>query len=374
MTAWLLWMLLASIGAEQPAVRFHHVHYRVGDPSAAMSHVAAKLAGPRVMLPGLGVGVRAGAQFLLFDRLDVADQAQITQPPVADAYRVAVAWFARHGIVASPDNVAALDVGPALLNERYDHVAFVAVDLRAIKDQLSRSGAVAVRTTEDALLFDAGGGVFVEIVRDMDRPDAFWCPMHPDVRSADHGACHLCGMALVPMTAPKVGEYGLDVRQVRTGGKPGLSGLRLTITEPGANERVKSFVTVHERILHLFIVGRDLEYFEHLHPELAADGTFVLTQTIPPGDYMVIADFLPTGGTTQMVQRALLVGGAAAESEAVSSFGRRAHHAQVRRFRCREVCLSNLHGDRREERRAGDRSGAVSRRTGAHAPRSRRSE
>ncbi|MEX1129758.1 MAG: hypothetical protein WEB50_14410, partial [Vicinamibacterales bacterium] len=74
---------------------------------------------------------------------------------------------------------------------------------------------------------------------------------------------------------------------------------------------VKDFLTVHERLFHLFIVGRDLEYFEHVHPEAATDGSFVLTHQIPPGEYMLIADFLPRGGTTQMVQRALIVGGTA---------------------------------------------------------------
>ena len=42
---------------------------------------------------------------------------------------------------------------------------------------------------------------------DLDRPDAFWCPMHPDVRAADAGKCPLCGMTLVPIPPPRVGEY-----------------------------------------------------------------------------------------------------------------------------------------------------------------------
>ncbi len=309
MTALLLWVVFAWFGAEQQAVRFHHVHYRVGDPSAAMSHVAAKVDGPRVMLPGLGVGVRAGDEFLLFDRLDPSDEARITQPDLTNAYRAAVAWFTRHGVAVSPQSLGALRVTAGLLNERYDHLAFIAADLKALAEQISRSGARPVRSSEDAVLFDAGAGVFVEIVRDPDRADVFWCPMHPDVRSADRGTCHLCGMELVAIPPPKLGEYKLDVHQLRKGRGPGLSGLRLSVSEPDSGELVKRFVTVHDRIIHLFIVGRDLEYFEHVHPEVAADGSFVLTHAIPPGEYMVIADFLPEGGTTQMVQRALIVPG-----------------------------------------------------------------
>jgi hypothetical protein len=315
MTAFILWALLTSPGAAQEAVRFHHVHYRVGDPSAAMNHVAAKVDGARVMLPGLGVGVRAGGEFLLFDRLDPSDKPAITQLPVTDAYRAAVAWLRNHGVTASPETAASLHISADLVHEIYDHLAFVAADLNAVRGQLARAGATPARSNEDSLLFSADDGLMVEIVRDADRPDAFWCPMHPDVRSADRTNCHLCRMELVPIPPPKLGEYKLEVTQLRKGRAPGLSGLKLSITEPDSNETVKSFRTVHERILHLFIVGRDLEYFEHVHPEVASDGSFILTHTIPPGEYMVIADFLPVGGTTQMVQRALIVGGKPAPAE-----------------------------------------------------------
>jgi hypothetical protein len=305
----LLWAALAWLGTGQQTVRFHHVHYRVGDPSAAMSHVAAKVNGPRVMLPGLGVGVRVENEFLLFDRLEDADPAQVAQPRPADGYRVAVAWLARHGVTATPGDLATSSVIAGLVDERYDHMAFVTGDLGQVREQLARSGATPVRSSEDSVLFEAGAGVLVEIVRESGRPDAFWCPMHPDVRSPDGGTCHLCGMEMVAIPPPKLGEYKLDVRQLRRS-KAGLSGLKLAISDPESGELVKRFVTVHERVLHLFIVGKDLEYFEHVHPDVAPDGSFILTHAIPPGEYMVIADFLPEGGTTQMVQRALIVPGA----------------------------------------------------------------
>jgi hypothetical protein len=118
-------------------------------------------------------------------------------------------------------------------------------------------------------------------------------------------------MNLVPIPPPKLGEYKLDVAQIQKRPGAGLSGLKFTVRDPESNAVVKDFLTIHERFFHLFIVGRDLEYFEHVHPEPATDGSFVLTHAIPPGEYMLIADFLPWGGTTQMVQRALIVGGTA---------------------------------------------------------------
>jgi hypothetical protein len=292
----------------QPAVRFHHVHYRVGDPSAAINHAAVRMNGTRVIVSGIGVGVRAGTEYLIFDRLDETDPLGIDQVPVADAYRAAVAWLARHGITAAPAE-ATSPLLTALPGERYDHLAFAATDLPRLAQQLSDAGVVAVHRTADGMLVDAGNGLRVELVGETVREDAFWCPMHPDVRSPDAGSCYLCGMELVPIPAPKVGEYKLDVTQIRPPTGPGLSGLTFRVHDPDSNGVVKDFIPLHERLFHLFIIGRDLEYFQHVHPVAAADGIFVLTQAIPPGEYMLIGDFLPQGGTTQMVQRALIVGG-----------------------------------------------------------------
>jgi len=72
------------------------------------------------------------------------------------------------------------------------------------------------------------------------------------------------------------------------------------------------FATVHERLLHLFIVSRDLSHFAHLHPDPQPDGSFVMKEAVPPGEYMLFADFLPNGGSSQMVPRAFISPGARA--------------------------------------------------------------
>ena len=54
-------------------------------------------------------------------------------------------------------------------------------------------------------------------------------------------------------------------------------------------------------------MSRDLEYFAHVHPEQLKDGSFRLDHPLASGEYMLIADFLPEDGTTQMIQRAILV-------------------------------------------------------------------
>jgi hypothetical protein len=78
------------------------------------------------------------------------------------------------------------------------------------------------------------------------------------------------------------------------------------VIDPATNRAVTRFFDVHERRLHLFIVSRNLDYFAHVHPEQLRDGSFSIDHDLPEGEYMLIGDFLPEGGTPQMVQRALV--------------------------------------------------------------------
>jgi hypothetical protein len=316
-----LWLAAAAFaGASQAPspgeatrrVRFHHIHFRVGDPSAAMNAVAAKLEGVRVIVPGLGVGVRVGTEYLLFDRLTETDPAGGSRPLLREAYVSAARWLASHGIQADPADPSQLRAPAQLLDEHHDHIAFVADDLPGLKAAWTAAGAVPVRISDDAVLFDAGAGLLIELVRDADRTETFWCPMHPDIRSADAGKCPACGMTLVPIPPPKIGEYKLDVTQVRDPVRRRVTGLGLSVREPDTNARVERFSVMHEKRLHLFVVSRDLDYFAHVHPEQVDGGAFTLAHPLPAGDYMLIADFLPEGGTLQMVQKAIIVTGSPA--------------------------------------------------------------
>ena len=286
-------------------VRFHHVHYRVADPSEAMDDALAKGGGTKEIVSGLGVGVRRGDDFLLFDRLTEEDPPELPQRTLSGAYDHAVEWLRARGVsveTSGRDRIAQAPSG------RYHHLAFAA---RAFDAAIGRLGT-PVSQRPDAVLFDTGETVLVEIVRETGLPDAFWCPMHVDVRSPAPGKCPQCGMDLVPIPPPKVGEYKLDVAVQRT--SKGASGMRLTVRDPDTNAVVSRFETVHDKLLHLFIVSRDLEYFAHVHPDVARDGAFVLKHSLPPGEYMLIADFVPVGGTAQTLQRAIVVGVKAASA------------------------------------------------------------
>lgn len=63
---------------------------------------------------------------------------------------------------------------------------------------------------------------------------------------------------------------------------------------------LKNFDVVHEKIMHFIIVRKDLQYFQHLHPEFdKATGEFSIPVTFATdGEYRMFADFTPL--TSQM--------------------------------------------------------------------------
>lgn len=60
---------------------------------------------------------------------------------------------------------------------------------------------------------------------------------------------------------------------------------------------VTRFTVEHDKRLHLVLVRRDTSGFQHVHPELAGDGTWSIPLTLPAaGTYRVFTDFTAEGG------------------------------------------------------------------------------
>jgi hypothetical protein len=60
---------------------------------------------------------------------------------------------------------------------------------------------------------------------------------------------------------------------------------------------VTAFDVEHDKRMHLIVVRRDTTGFQHVHPEMAPDGTWSVPLTLPAGgSYRAFADFAPTGG------------------------------------------------------------------------------
>jgi hypothetical protein len=88
--------------------------------------------------------------------------------------------------------------------------------------------------------------------------------------------------------------------------KPGEQKLSFVIK--GADGKpVTTFTTVHEKQLHFIVVRRDLTGYQHLHPTMAADGTWMVSAKLDAaGPWRAYADFtaLAAAGT----QTALALG------------------------------------------------------------------
>ena len=126
-------------------------------------------------------------------------------------------------------------------------------------------------------------------------------------------------MALVHAAAGDYQPYGLDFEIVPRALRPHQKGrVRFYAREPHTRAIVRRFELVHERLFHLFIVSRDLQYFAHVHPTLRADGSLDVDVEFPrPGVYQLIADFVPTGGLPQLVQKSFVTTGYAGSLLAV---------------------------------------------------------
>ncbi|TYB60289.1 hypothetical protein FXF51_32405 [Nonomuraea sp. PA05] len=90
------------------------------------------------------------------------------------------------------------------------------------------------------------------------------------------------------------GGYTLNLITSMKAGVP--ADLAFTVIGPDGKP-VTGYEVAHDKKLHLIVVSRDLTSFQHLHPEMAADGTWSVRLTLPEaGAYRVFADFAPTGG------------------------------------------------------------------------------
>jgi hypothetical protein len=124
----------------------------------------------------------------------------------------------------------------------------------------------------------------------------------PAPAPAAHGAGHgqdehaAAGPAAGPTRGLGVSEGGLTLALDTPALAPGRPGeLRFGI-EDARGARVTAFDVEHERRMHVIVVRRDGRGFQHVHPEMAADGTWRVAVTLgEPGAYRVFADFARDG-------------------------------------------------------------------------------
>lgn len=86
--------------------------------------------------------------------------------------------------------------------------------------------------------------------------------------------------------------------------------LRLRVVNSKTGAVQANFDIAHEQKFHLLIASKDLNWFRHEHPVMAADGTWSLPFTFPAGgDYWIYGDVAPSGQGSRVLIAKLSVKG-----------------------------------------------------------------
>lgn len=90
-------------------------------------------------------------------------------------------------------------------------------------------------------------------------------------------------------------SYTADIVSDATNIDPGKEWMFTYRIRNDRGEALKDFAVVHEKIMHLIVVRKDLQNFQHLHPDFSpATGEFSLAVVFPTdGPYRLFPDFTP---------------------------------------------------------------------------------
>lgn len=127
----------------------------------------------------------------------------------------------------------------------------------------------------------------------------------PQQNKAQHSPEH--SMMSIVATNDTVDLHNLEISFLRPAALTTQDAvIAFNISQEGKTAQLE---IVHEKPLHLFIVRNDFNYFDHVHPELAADGTYRLPfHFLANGTYYIWPEFT-VGGMTHLVRYALEVSG-----------------------------------------------------------------
>lgn len=94
--------------------------------------------------------------------------------------------------------------------------------------------------------------------------------------------------------------------QVIEAGKP--TKLSIAVIENGKNVALE---VVHEMKMHVLVVNEELTWFDHIHPEEMADGSYNVSETFPAaGKYLLFTDYKPNGAKGAVDKKTIEVKGA----------------------------------------------------------------
>jgi len=127
----------------------------------------------------------------------------------------------------------------------------------------------------------------------------FACPMHPEITGKEGDTCPKCGMMLEHNdNAAAPSDVAMQFSTNPAAVKPNEEVNLIMIPKKKANSTEQVALDVeHTKKIHLIVVSEDLSWFNHIHPELTADGSYIVKEKFPaPGKYILFADYKPSGG------------------------------------------------------------------------------
>ncbi|MGC5032566.1 copper resistance CopC family protein [Micromonospora sp. DT229] len=97
------------------------------------------------------------------------------------------------------------------------------------------------------------------------------------------------------VTGAGVSAAGYTLQPVQRSQPPGVRvDYQFRIVD-GNRQPVTDFAVVHDKPLHLIVIGRDLSGYQHLHPSMGENGVWQVPLELPrAGDYRLYADFSVT--------------------------------------------------------------------------------
>jgi len=112
----------------------------------------------------------------------------------------------------------------------------------------------------------------------------------------------------VPAPSSSQKRYSVSFRYPETVIAGADTELRFKVYDAQNGEEISHFDYVSERLMHVIIVNNNLEYFDHIHPELEGS-EFVVNARFPKDDlYRVYIDFQPQNSSEQNFAFTLPVG------------------------------------------------------------------
>lgn len=147
---------------------------------------------------------------------------------------------------------------------------------------------------------------------DSSHVHTFACPMHAEITGEEGDVCSKCGMSLTHQDASASAnvyfiQFTCNPSTVEAGKEVSM---QFTPKIKGKETDLVPLDVVHEKKIHLILVSSDLGWFDHLHPEFQADGSYLLKATFPSGgDYILFADYTPSGASHQVEKINIAVSG-----------------------------------------------------------------